>query len=232
MSVISIFTKRAKLNTSIKQTTQARKSDGHTADALFKVAYQGFAEVLLDDPLRADALYHWGFTLLNQAKSKTGSDASALYQDAISKFSFCLLINPSYLGAAINGGVAYMDLARLNKAQPKDGLYELAKKQFESANAIQAGTASYNLACIYALHKDQEACQQALHNARDKNILPSIEDMQNDPDLNFVKEESWFTEFLASLQPKSESTEEQIAELPVNAETSHSEKETVTREEN
>jgi len=225
MSVISIFTKRAKLNSSIKQTSQARKSDGHTADALFKAAYQGFAEVLLDDPLRADALYHWGFTLLNQAKSKTGSEASALYQDAISKFSFCLLINPSYLGAAINGGVAYMDLARLNKAQPNDGLYELAKKQFEAANAIQAGTASYNLACIYALHKDQKACQQALLNAQEKNILPSIEDMLNDPDLNFVKEESWFNEFLASLQPKTDETEESVAEAPAPANIADDEKE-------
>ncbi len=29
------------------------------------------------------------------------------------------------------------------------------KKQFESANAIQAGTASYNLACIYGLRGDK-----------------------------------------------------------------------------
>ena len=51
-----------------------------------------------------------------------------------------------------------MDLARLKAAAPDDELYESAKCQFERANAIQAGTAAYNLACIYSLRNDQDAC--------------------------------------------------------------------------
>lgn len=208
MSLLSTFTKRSKLNATIKQTMQARKSEGHTADGLFKAAYQGYAEILQDDPLRADTLYNWGFALLHQAKTKTGAEADAIYQDAITKFSFCLLINPNYLGAAINGGVAYMDLARLNNVKSDDLLYDSAKKQFETANRIQAGTASYNLACIYALRNDQEACRAALENARNNGILPSIDDMLNDPDLANAKEQAWFSEFLEKLQPKTETVSE------------------------
>jgi tetratricopeptide (TPR) repeat protein len=202
MSLLAPFTKKSKLNATIKQTALARNSAGSTADGLFKAAYLGYADVLHDDPLRAETLYHWGFALLHQAKTKTGDEAPAIYQDAIDRFAFCLLINPEYLGAAINGGVAYMDLARLKKVQPDDKLYELAQKQFEKANAIQAGTASYNLACIYGLRGDKDACLKALENARDKVTLPEADDILNDPDLACVKEQEWFVEFMEMLSKK------------------------------
>ncbi len=204
MSLLASLTKKSKLNATIKQTAQARKSEGRTADGLYKAAYQGYAEVLQDDPLRAEALYNWGFALLHQAKTKTGDEAAQIYQDAIDKFAFCMLINPDYLGAAINGGVAYMDLARLIKAEPDDVLYELAKKQFEKANAIQAGTASYNLACIYGLRGNKDACLKALENARDKVTLPEAGEILDDPDLANVKEQEWFIEFMETLNKKTE----------------------------
>jgi tetratricopeptide (TPR) repeat protein len=211
MSLLASFTKKSKLNATIKQTAQARKSEGSTADGLFKAAYQGYADVLHDDPLRAEALYNWGFALLHQAKTKTGDEAARIYQDAIDKFAFCMLINPDYLGAAINGGVAYMDLARLKKVKPDDELYELAKKQFEKANAIQAGTASYNLACIYGLQGNKEECLKALEKARDKGALPEARDILNDPDLVSVKEQNWFIEFMETLNKKTEAEPENKA---------------------
>jgi hypothetical protein len=78
MSLLSSFTKRSKLNETIKKTQLARNSEGHTADGLFKAAYLGYADVLLDDPLRADTLYNWGFALLHQAKTKTEAEASSI----------------------------------------------------------------------------------------------------------------------------------------------------------
>ena len=215
MSLIASFTKKSKLNATIKQTAKARKSEGSAADGLFKAAYQGYAEVLQDDPLRAEALYNWGFALLHQAKTKTGDEAARIYQDAIDKFAFCMLINPNYLGAAINGGVAYMDLARLKGVKPGNELYELAKKQFEKANAIQAGTASYNLACIYGLRGDNEACLKALETSRDKVTLPEASDILDDPDLVTVKEQKWFVDFMESIDKKTEAdAKEVIAENP------------------
>ena len=213
MSLLASFTKKSKLNATIEQTAKARKSEGSTADGLYKAAYQVYGDVLHDDPLRADALYNWGFALLHQAKTKTGDEAARIYQDAIDRFAFCLLINPDYLGSAINGGVAYMDLARLKKVEPDNELYELARKQFEKANAIQAGTASYNLACIYGLRGDKDACLKALENARDKVTLPEAGDILNDPDLDNIKEQGWFVEFMETLNKKTEvETKEEVAE--------------------
>jgi hypothetical protein len=204
MSLFDAFTKKSKLDATVKQTAQARKSEGVKADQLFKGTYQGYAEVMQGDPLRAAALYHWGFTLLHHAKTKSGDEAIKLYEDCISKFAFCMLIDPNYMGAAIDGGVAYMDLARLKGVDVNDALYEMAKKHFEKANSIQAGTASYNLACIYGLRGDGEACLKALQNSKDKGSLPDAQDILNDPDLDAVKNQDWFLEFMESLNKKPE----------------------------
>lgn len=215
MSLLASFSKKSKLNASIKQTAQARKSEGSTADGLFKASYQGYADVLLDDPIRADALYNWGFALLHQAQIKTGEEAAKIFQDAIDKFAFCMLINPNYLGAAINSGVAYMDFARLKKVMPHDKLYEMAKKQFESANVIQAGTASYNLACIYGLRGDKVACLKALEESVNKATLPEVSDIMDDPDMASVKAQDWFIEFIETLNNKVE-VEPEVKEVVVD----------------
>jgi hypothetical protein len=224
MSFFDSITKKSKLNAAIKKTAEARTSEGSKADQLFKRVYQDYAEVVANEPLLAEALYNWGFALLHQAKTKSGSEAAKLYQDAIAKFSFCMTIDPAYLGAAIDGGVAYMELARVRAAGPHDDLYEMAKSQFGKANTIQAGSASYNLACIYSLRGDKEACLNALENSKDKGFLPDVADILADPDLDDIKRKEWFLAFMDSLTQKPEAAAEKndeiVAEVaPVNEKT-------------
>ena len=88
---------------------------------------------------------------------------------------------------------------------------ECRKKQFENANAIQKGAASYNLACIYGLRTDKEACLKTLESARDAGTLPDAGDILNDPDLIGVKDQDWFIEFMESLNKKAEVTPEDKA---------------------
>jgi len=204
MSLLASFTKKSRLSAAVKQTAEARKSEGAKADQLFHKAYQDYAAVLSDNPVLAEALYNWGFALLHQAKTKSETEAMSLYQDAIVKFSFCLTIDPNYLGAAIDGGVACMDLARVGAVGPEDDLYVMAASYFEKANAIQAGSASYNLACVYAMQGDDEACLAALETSRAKGSLPNINDILNDPDLDNIKNQDWFTGFVDSLSKKPE----------------------------
>ncbi len=204
MSFFESITKKSRLKTAIKQTREARSSEGSKADQLFKKVYQEYAEVVTNEPVIAEALYNWGFTLLHQARTKPGDEAAKLYQDAIAKFSFCLTIEPAYLGAAIDGGVAYMELARVNAVGPNDSLYGRAQNYFEKANAIQAGSASYNLACIYGLRNDKEACLNALEISKGKGSLPAPADILADPDMGGVIYQDWFVAFMESLNQEPE----------------------------
>jgi tetratricopeptide (TPR) repeat protein len=199
MSLIASFQKKSKMETAIKQIAKARQEESGNADQLYKHIYQTFADVVSDDPMRAQALYNWGAALLYQAKVKEGDVAVQLYQDAVNKFEFCLLLKPEYLAAAIDSGVAYMDMARAKNTAPDDAIYEQAKKQFERANAIQAGTAAYNLACIYSLRGDNEACLKALESSKAKASLPDVADITSDPDMANVKDQDWFLAFIEEL---------------------------------
>lgn len=216
MSFFESITKKSKLKAAIKQTIEARNSEGAKADHLFKTVYQDYAEVVSNEPVIAEALYNWGLALLHQARTKSGEQAGKLYQDAIAKFSFCLTLEPAYLGAALDGGVAYMELARVKGSEPNDSLYGRAKNYFEKANAIQAGSASYNLACIYGLRGDKEACHNALEISKNKGYLPIAADILADPDLDRVKDQDWFVDFMESLNKKQEVVaEEAVVDAPI-----------------
>jgi tetratricopeptide (TPR) repeat protein len=200
MSLFDAIKKKNALKTALNQVAQARELAADKADPLYEKAYQGFEAAIAKELTISQALYHWGFALLHQAKSKTGEQAVGLYQEAITKFSFCLLIDPDYLGAAIDGGVALMDLARLKQANADDPLYESAKRSFEKANKIQQGSASYNLACVYSLCDEQDACLAALKEAKQHGSLPNADEIVQDPDMRSVAQTPWFVEFIASLQ--------------------------------
>lgn len=208
MSFFESITKKSKLKAAIKQSTEARNSDGYMADQLYRKVYQDYAEVVANEPLIAEALYNWGLALLHQARTKSGETAAEIYLDAIAKFSFCLTIEQAYLAAALDGGVAFMELARIKGANPSDALYAKAQSYFEKANSIQAGAGSYNLACIYGLRGEKEACLNALEISRNKGYLPVIADIMADPDLDGVKQLAWFTDFIESLDKQPAVVEE------------------------
>lgn len=220
MSLLSSIKKRSTLDAAIKQVAQARQSEAGKAEQLYKGAYQGFASVINGNLLFSEALYHWGFGLLHEARSKQPEEAVNIYEDAISKFSFCLLTNPDYLGAAIDGGVAFMELARITPEEVRSELYSLAEDFFEKACIIQKGSAAYNLACVYALHDDPERCQQALLQAKEFGSLPDWQNIQNDDDLDNVKQEAWFKELIELLQAQPAQQREKLADVEINPEPS------------
>lgn len=210
MALFSALKNKSILKAAIKQTSKARKNKGAKADQLFISAYEGYADVVKDDLVLADALYNWGFALLHQAKTKEEKDSTKLYLDSIDKFNFCLLVEPNHLGAAIDGGVAYMDLARIEKVDVNHEFYNLAKNSFDNAERIQKGSAAYNLACICGLRGQKEACLEALELSMELGSLPAAEDIVNDADLAQIIEAQWFIDFMerVTAEPEPEIVDE------------------------
>jgi len=185
-------------------TFDARQEEGEKADQLFQQAYDSFAGISESYSNYADALYYWGFALLHQAQNKSSDQATTLFEEAINKFSFCKTVAPNHLGAAVDGGVALLGLAKSKQVELSHELYQKAQESFESAEQIQIGAASYNLACIYALKNESQACLSALENARDHGLVPDEENIINDNDLKNVKPLALFSEYIESLKVEEE----------------------------
>lgn len=208
MSVLGYLLSGKSLKAAKKYTEAARSETGEKADQLFQKAYQNYASVSESYAYYPDTLYNWGFALLHQAQSKPDEDADKIFEEAITKFSFCSTVAPNHLGAAMDGGVALLGQAKARNVNLDNELYVKAKELFNKAEEIQEGTASYNLACMFALQNDGDACLEALENARDLGLVPNEEDILKDDDLDNIKLMPWFDEFIKSLAEEEEQEEE------------------------
>lgn len=209
MSVLGYLLSGKSLKTAIKLTESARKESGEKADKLFQEAYQNYASISESYSKYPDALYNWGFALLHQAQTKSAENADKIFDEAINKFSFCSTVAPNHLGAAMDGGVALLGQAKARSVSLDHELYIKAKELFDKAEKIQEGSASYNLACMYALQSDGDACLEALESARDHGLIPSEAEIINDDDLENVKLLPWFDDFIKSLEEEEEEEKQQ-----------------------
>jgi len=207
MSILGYLLSGNELKKAKKLTLEARQEQGDKADQLFQQAYDSFSTISESFSKYPDALYYWGFALLQQALTKPSEEASKVFEEAINKFSFCKTISPLHLGVAVDGGVALLGLAKSKQVALDDELYVKAKESFESAESIQHGSASYNLACMYAMQNNGEACLKALESARDHGLVPDEQDIVNDDDLQNVKQLPWFSEYIKSLAEDEEEKE-------------------------
>ncbi len=200
MSILGYLLSGSKLEKAKKLTLEARQENGEKADQLFQQAFDNFSTIPESSSNYADALYYWGFAILHQAFVKPSDQAVKTFEQAIAKFSLCQTVSPEHLGASIDNGVALMGLAKCKQVNLDNELYSKAKESFETAEKIQKGSASYNLACLYALHSQSDACLKALENARDHGLIPDEQNIIDDNDLKNVKQLPWFVEFIKSLK--------------------------------
>ena len=207
MGLFGSIGSKSKVKAANKKVVAARQSDDAAqAEKLLSEAMGIYELIASDSSAFKDALYNWGMALLYTARLKQGDEAKKLYEQAGEKFSYCLVAKADYLAAALDWGVALMELAALQDKTEKEASYVLAKEKFSLADSIQAGVASYNFACLHAVHGDFDACKEALELARDYKNLPDEEDILNDADMQIAKTQAWFDDFIASINA-SESDE-------------------------
>ena len=200
MGLFGSITGKSKVKVANNKVQKARANDDVAqAEKLFAEAMGIYQSIPSGNRAFNDALYNWGTALLYSARLKQGAAAVALYQEAGKKFSYCLGAKPDYLGAALDWGVALMELAALQDAGDKEASYVLAKEKFTIANEIQEGVASYNFACLHAVHNDFDACKKALELALEYGNLPDEDEIKNDADMKIAKTKPWFDAFITSI---------------------------------
>jgi hypothetical protein len=68
------------------------------------------------------------------------------------------------------------------------------------AENIKGGSASYNLACVNALMGNEEDCKKWLQKSKEKGTLPSLKHVNEDKDLDSVRDKQWFKDLIKDVK--------------------------------
>ena len=141
-----------------------------------------------------------GNALLSQARTKTGDEADRLFALAAEKFQAALAIKPDMHEALNNWGSALSDQARTKTGDEFDATLDAAKQKLLQAEAIKPGVGSYNLACVSALKGKEYEAQKWLMQCQQQGQLPTREHLNQDHDLDSIRDTDWFRRFLETLR--------------------------------
>ena len=79
--------------------------------------------------------------------------------------------------------------------------WDRAQEQAEKAEAIEAGSGAYNLACIAAERGDREGVERWMSRSAEYGQLPGLSHVLRDESFEKVRAESWFGELLTRIFP-------------------------------
>jgi len=174
----------------------ARRTEGPEADRLLAEACERFEAALAIKPDYHEALHNWGIVLGDRAMLKQGAEAERLFAQACERFDAALTIKPDYHEALGNCSVALLLWGRRRQGNDAHPLFRMAKEKAVAADRISPGAGAYNAACACAQLGEDEECRRWLETALEHGALPSRAHMQQDPDLESVREAAWFKQIL------------------------------------
>ncbi|QBQ54555.1 TPR end-of-group domain-containing protein [Nitrosococcus wardiae] len=202
------------------QAEKARKTLDSKADDLFEAAYKKLSSAALLDNSNAEIFHYWGLVLYDQAQRKQGKDAKELYKTACEKFEVALRLEPDNAKVMNDWAAALIEQAKNKPDKRAEAFYGEAKEKITAAEALEPGVGAYNLACIHSLRGEQKACQKYLEQAHQADNLPPLRHLKVDKDLDNVRNEKWFKNFLEKLAEEEEikASEAEAVEKKVEAE--------------
>jgi tetratricopeptide (TPR) repeat protein len=189
-------------------TQAGQQASPATADRLFAEAYSKFERALAlkqDDYRILQAL---AATLSEQAESllrrdggpstQSRSMAASLFAQANTKYRQAARLQPNNPQPFVLWGTNFVRRAKFETRGRKERSLKLAREKFLMAERVPSGrgSAAYDLACLSALEGRIGECKQWLTEAKRHGRLPNPRRLKEDPDLELVRRESWFGEFL------------------------------------
>ena len=168
-------------------------------EAMFKESLEKFTEAVRLNPKNDIAFNNWGSILSNLAKLK---QEEAIFKESFEKFAEAVRLNPRDENAFNNWGRALIELWKLtaNQKLVEEGVERLKKAVELNPNQ----TSQYHLACSYSLLNEKDIAfnwlEKYLQNSNTKFDRNYIE---NDTDLNAIKDDPKFKELLDKYFPKN-----------------------------
>jgi Tfp pilus assembly protein PilF len=191
------------------QADKIRHAEYSKADGLFKNAYKRLSSAASLDAKNAEIFHYWGLVLYEQAQHKQGKEAKELCKIACEKFAVALKLEPDNAKIMNDWGAALIEQARNKPDKYAAPFYQEAKEKIVAADSLEPGLGAYNLACIHSLRGEQRECQKYLEQAREMGNLPVEKYLKMDEDLDNVRNEMWFKNFIQSLSEEAESKAEE-----------------------
>ncbi|HEV7406897.1 MAG TPA: SIR2 family protein [Bradyrhizobium sp.] len=175
---------------------QAKVAGASDATRLFAEASKRYDAALKIKPDKHSALNNWGNLLAEQAKRVDVAAATRLFDDACEKYRAALKIKPDYRDALDNWGSLLFEQAMRSHGDEAARLLREADEKLGAAVKIDP-TNTYNTACLAALQGNESKCRKNLENTEKNGMLPNVEHLMADSDLNAVRDKSWFKKLLA-----------------------------------
>jgi Tfp pilus assembly protein PilF len=151
-----------------------------------------------DDPRDHESLNVWGTVLSVQAKTKSGAEADDLFEQAGQKYEAALTIKPDDHEVLNNWGSALVKQAKTKTGKEAERLLAQAAEKLLAAEQLSEGSAAYILARLAALQGEREQCRHWLEKSQAAGTLPSRSQLEEDSDLESVREEEWFQRLVNS----------------------------------
>lgn len=181
-----------------------KETDEELKRNLLDYSIQQFKNVIITDKTKELFAYNqWGNSLIELSKiEKDKSIQISIINDAIDKFSRAIRHIPDEPAPYNNYGNAILRLLKIDYPEntiEKAKYINSAKTMFSKAEKLSKGSGAYNLACAAILEQDYCNAKDCLDKAIHGSFPPTCDKLRTDTDLDPVRNEQWFKDFLAEV---------------------------------
>lgn len=177
------------------------KEDQVSKDFLLKESILKYNEAIKIESSYFGAYSNWADSLNELSKTKEDSRVKeSLLKESINKYKIAIKLNPHHPLPYSNCANSFIELAKINEnPNEKEKLFNQGLQFGDEAEKIINGFGSYNMACIYSLLGNVDACRAALEKSKKFSFLPPCYHLKSDKDLDNVRAEEWFKEFIKEI---------------------------------
>jgi tetratricopeptide (TPR) repeat protein len=178
---------------------QASMKSGADAYRLYELAATKFEASLQIRPDQSIALNNWGTALFQLSKLAPVETRDSLMTLAAEKYRAAIRLEPSKTETLRSLANVLKHLAATRPETDARLLLSEAETKLRLVEETMPGRAAYDLACLAILRGNEDTARDWLITAKVSGTLPPKEHILADPDLDSVRDKTWFRNLFPDL---------------------------------